>query len=41
MTFVEGLVWFKDRWLAYYGQADSTLGVATFTPGDRWSDVAP
>jgi predicted GH43/DUF377 family glycosyl hydrolase len=41
VTFVEGLVWFRDRWLAYYGQADSTLGVAVFTPGDRWSRVLP
>lgn len=39
VTFVEGLVWFRDRWLAYYGQSDSTLGVATFVPGDRWSNV--
>lgn len=39
VTFVEGLVWLHDRWLAYYGQSDSTLGVATFVPGDRWSDV--
>jgi predicted GH43/DUF377 family glycosyl hydrolase len=41
VTFVEGLVWFRDRWLAYYGQADSTLGVAVFVPGDRWSQVLP
>ncbi len=41
VTFVEGLVWFRDRWLAYYGQSDSTLGVATFVPGDRWSHVPP
>ncbi|HEY8305555.1 MAG TPA: glycoside hydrolase family 130 protein [Lapillicoccus sp.] len=41
VTFVEGLVWFRDRWLAYYGQSDSTLGVATFVPGDRWSQVLP
>ena len=39
VTFVEGLVWFQDRWLAYYGQSDSTLGVATFRPGDRYSDL--
>jgi predicted GH43/DUF377 family glycosyl hydrolase len=39
VTFVEGLVWFRDRWLAYYGQSDSTLGVATFTPGTPWSDA--
>lgn len=37
VTFVEGLVWLRDRWLAYYGQSDSTLGVATFVPGTSWS----
>jgi predicted GH43/DUF377 family glycosyl hydrolase len=39
VTFVEALVWFRDRWLTYYGQSDSTLGVATFRPGERWSDL--
>jgi predicted GH43/DUF377 family glycosyl hydrolase len=39
VTFVEGLVWLRDRWLAYYGQSDSTLGVATFVPGARHSDL--
>lgn len=39
VTFVEGLVWFRDRWFAYYGQSDSTLGVATSRPGDRWSSL--
>ncbi len=39
VTFVEGLVWLRDRWLAYYGQSDSTLGVATFTPGTSWSGL--
>lgn len=39
VTFVEGLVWHRDRWLAYYGQADSTLGVATFVPRARWSPL--
>lgn len=28
VTFVEGLVTFRGRWLAYYGQADTTTGVA-------------
>jgi predicted GH43/DUF377 family glycosyl hydrolase len=28
VTFVEGLVHFRDRWLAYYGQSDTTIGVA-------------
>ena len=34
VTFVEGLVHFKDTWFAYYGQSDSTLGVATYKVGD-------
>lgn len=37
VTFVEGLVWFGGEWLAYYGQSDSTLGVASFRPGATWS----
>jgi predicted GH43/DUF377 family glycosyl hydrolase len=28
VTFVEGLVRFRDRWLAYYGQSDTTTAVA-------------
>lgn len=39
VTFVEGLVWFRDRWFAYYGQSDSTLGVATHRPGERHSEL--
>jgi len=27
-TFAEGLVWFHDRWLLYYGCADSRVGVS-------------
>jgi beta-1,2-mannosidase len=27
-TFAEGLVWFRNRWLLYYGCADSRVGVA-------------
>ena len=27
-TFVEGLVYFKDRWFLYYGCADFLVGVA-------------
>jgi predicted GH43/DUF377 family glycosyl hydrolase len=38
VTFVEGLVHFKDTWFAYYGQSDSTLGVATFRAGDRYAE---
>ncbi|KAK4500995.1 hypothetical protein PRZ48_006801 [Zasmidium cellare] len=29
VTFAEGLVQFKGNWFLYFGQADSTLGVAT------------
>ena len=32
VTFVEGLVHFHGRWLAYYGQSDTTLAVAEFNP---------
>lgn len=39
VTFVEGLVWFRDQWFAYYGQSDSTLGVATYAPEDRYSQL--
>jgi predicted GH43/DUF377 family glycosyl hydrolase len=39
VTFVEGLVFFRDTWFAYYGQSDSTLGVATSPVGARWSDL--
>jgi predicted GH43/DUF377 family glycosyl hydrolase len=28
VTFVEGLVRFRDRWFAYYGQSDTTTAVA-------------
>jgi predicted GH43/DUF377 family glycosyl hydrolase len=31
-TFAEGLVWFHERWLLYYGCADSRVGVATSAP---------
>jgi beta-1,2-mannosidase len=40
VTFVEGLVFFRDTWFAYYGQSDSTLGVATCRVGERWSTLA-
>jgi predicted GH43/DUF377 family glycosyl hydrolase len=33
VTFVEGLVFHRGTWFAYYGQSDTTIGVATFTPG--------
>ncbi|ROS78939.1 glycoside hydrolase family 130 protein [Cellulomonas sp. PhB143] len=32
VTFVEGLVFFRGEWLAYYGQSDTTVGVASFRP---------
>ena len=32
VTFVEGLVWFRDTWFAYFGQSDTTVGVATYRP---------
>ncbi len=37
VTFVEGLVFFRDTWFVYYGQSDSTVGVATYTVGDKYS----
>jgi len=36
VTFVEGLVHFKGTWFAYYGQSDSTLGVASFRVGETF-----
>ena len=36
VTFVEGLVNFRDTWFAYYGQSDSTLGVATYKVGETY-----
>ena len=39
VTFVEGLVHFRGTWSAYYGQSDSTLVMATFRAGDRWSGI--
>jgi predicted GH43/DUF377 family glycosyl hydrolase len=36
VTFVEGLVHFEGTWFAYYGQSDSTLGVATYTVGETY-----
>ncbi|MEV1007504.1 glycoside hydrolase family 130 protein [Streptomyces sp. NPDC049881] len=32
VTFVEGLVEHRGRWLAYYGQSDTTLAVAVYDP---------
>jgi beta-1,2-mannosidase len=39
VTFVEGLVNHRGTWFAYYGQSDTTIGVATFTPADHLSAV--
>lgn len=36
VTFVEGLVKFRDRWFAYYGQSDTTLAVAVHDPACPW-----
>jgi predicted GH43/DUF377 family glycosyl hydrolase len=36
VTFVEGLVRFHGLWFAYYGQADTTLGVAIHDPAHPW-----
>jgi predicted GH43/DUF377 family glycosyl hydrolase len=36
VTFVEGLVQFQGRWLAYYGQSDTTLAVAVHDPAQPW-----
>ena len=32
VTFVEGLVKFRGKWFAYYGQSDTTLAVAVVDP---------
>ena len=32
VCFLEGLVFFKGRWLLYYGMADSRIGVAEYKP---------
>ncbi len=40
VTFVEGLVHFQDTWFAYYGQSDSTLGVATYKLGETYGGRA-
>ncbi|OUP14700.1 hypothetical protein B5F32_19690 [Parabacteroides distasonis] len=31
-VFIEGLVFFKDKWYLYYGCADSKVGVAIYAP---------
>lgn len=34
-VFIEGLVYFKNKWFLYYGCADSRVGVAVFDPAVR------
>ncbi|MGE9314213.1 glycoside hydrolase family 130 protein [Niabella sp. CJ426] len=34
-VFIEGLVYFKNKWFLYYGCADSRVGVAVFDPHTR------
>lgn len=34
-VFIEGLVYFKNKWFLYYGCADSMVGVAVFDPENR------
>ncbi|GAB3417595.1 hypothetical protein [Niabella aquatica] len=31
-VFIEGLVYFKNKWFLYYGGADSRVGLAIFYP---------
>ncbi len=40
VTFVERLVHLKGTWFAYYGQSDSTLGVATYEVGTSYAGPA-
>jgi predicted GH43/DUF377 family glycosyl hydrolase len=34
-VFIEGMVWFKHKWLLYYGCADSKVAVAVYDPSQR------
>jgi beta-1,2-mannosidase len=36
-VFLEGLVYFKNKWFLYYGCADSRVGVAIYNPSSRIS----
>lgn len=38
VVFLEGLVYFKNKWLLYYGTADSKIAVASFEPGKVLSE---
>lgn len=33
-VFIEGLVYFRDKWFLYYGCADSKVGVAVYDPNN-------
>ena len=35
VCFVEGLVYFKEKWFLYYGTADSKIAVAVYDPGEQ------
>jgi len=34
-VFIEGMVYFKNKWFLYYGCADSRVGVAVYDPAHR------
>ncbi|WP_052353518.1 glycoside hydrolase family 130 protein [Dyadobacter tibetensis] len=34
-VFIEGMVYFKNKWLLYYGCADSKVGLAIFDPSKK------
>ncbi|MDO5571979.1 MAG: glycoside hydrolase family 130 protein [Bacteroidales bacterium] len=34
-VFIEGLVFFKNKWYLYYGCADSKVGVAVYNPNEK------
>ena len=31
-VFIEGMVYYKDKWYLYYGCADSKVGMAIYNP---------
>ncbi|MEO8854549.1 MAG: hypothetical protein ABI359_12280 [Ginsengibacter sp.] len=33
-VFIEGLVFFQEKWFLYYGCADSKVGVAIYNPSE-------
>ena len=35
VCFVEGLVFFKEKWFLYYGTADSKIAVAVYDPAKK------